>query len=505
MAGRLAAHNITTADSPTSVYRCRTAGYTAAMVNVCNRGAGPADITIIVSDTANISDLAGTIEFQTTVNSKGVLERTGIAVGSAQYITIISSSADISVVVMGVETGDDASSSISEIPIIIGTLTRTLINPMAKASGGEYFGSAVSLHGDNLIVGAKGNNASGYGNGQAMIYNVISGQLLHTLSFPGSNANNAVFGQSVGIGETYAIVGSGSANEGSDTFAGSVYIYNVASGVLEHTIASPTTYGTNNDLFGEVVAIDGNYAVAGAKNEDDASNANTGIAYIINASTGAVAHTLANPVSGANAYFGKSVAVSGTNVVVGASGYTAGAVYIFSAITGSLIRTISNPQGASNNHEFGHSVAIDGNYLVVGALLEDVSGVANTGRAYVFNVTSGALVHTLDNPNVYGTGESDQYGHAVAISGDRLIVGSRREDDAGGTSSGVAYVYSVSTGTLLKTLTNPNQVGTSENDYFGWSCAINSNRMAIGAMGENQDLAPYYQANHGRTYVFGVS
>jgi WD40 repeat protein len=258
-------------------------------------------------------------------------------------------------------------------------------------------------------------------------------------------------------------------------------------------------------VFGEAVAIDGNYAVAGAKFEDDASNANTGIAYIINASTGAVAHTLANPVSGANAYFGKSVAVSGANVVVGANGYTAGAVYIFSATTGSLIRTISNPQGASNNHEFGYSVAIDGNYLVVGAPLEDVSGVANTGRAYVFNVTSGVLVHTLENPNVYGTGEADEYGLAVAISGDRLIVSSYKEDDAGGTSSGAAYVYSVSTGTLLKTLKNPNQVGTSENDFFGWSCAINSNRMAIGAMGENEDLAPYYSADHGRTYVFGVS
>ena len=505
MTGRLAAQDITTADSPTSVYRCRTAGYTAAMVNVCNRGAGPADITIIVSDTANISDLAGTIEFQTTVNSKGVLERTGIAVGSAQYITIISSSADISVVVMGIETGDDASSSISEIPIIIGTLTRTLINTQAKISGGNYFGSAVSLYGDNLIVGAKGNNVNGDKNGQAMIYNVISGQLLHTLSFPGSDANNTFFGESVGIGETYAIVGSGSADEGSDNFAGSVYIYNVASGVLEHTIASPTTYGTNNDLFGEAVAIDGNYAVAGAKNEDTFFHDNTGIAYIINASTGAVAHTLANPVGAIGAYFGKSVAVSGTNVVVGANGYTAGAVYIFSATTGSLIRTISNPQGASNNHEFGYSVAIDGNYLVVGAPLEDVSGVANTGRAYVFNVTSGVLVHTLENPNVYGTGEADEYGLAVAISGDRLIVSSYKEDDAGGTSSGAAYVYSVSTGTLLKTLTNPNQVGTSENDFFGWSCAINSNRMAIGAMGENEDLAPYYSADHGRTYVFGVS
>ena len=504
MAGRLAASNLTTPNAATSVYRCRTTGYAVVSVNICNRGAGPANITIIVSDTANISDLAGTIEFQTTVNSKDVLERTGIAISSAQYITIISSSADVSVVVMGAELGT-VDASISEIPIIIGTLTRTLINTQAKISGGNYFGSAVSLYGDNLIVGAKGNNVNGDKNGQAMIYNVISGQLLHTLSFPGSDANNTFFGESVGIGETYAIVGSGSADEGSDTFAGSVYIYNVASGVLEHTIASPTTYGTNNDVFGEAVAIDGNYAVAGAKNEDDASNANTGIAYIINASTGAVAHTLANPVSGANAYFGKSVAVSGANVVVGANGYTAGAVYIFSATTGSLIRTISNPQGASNNHEFGYSVAIDGNYLVVGAPLEDVSGVANTGRAYVFNVTSGVLVHTLENPNVYGTGEADEYGHAVAISGDRLIVSSYKEDDAGGTSSGVAYVYSVSTGTLLKTLTNPNQVGTSENDYFGWSCAINSNRMAIGAMGENEDLAPYYSADHGRTYVFGVS
>ena len=93
--------------------------------------------------------------------------------------------------------------------------------------------------------------------------------------------------------------------------------------------------------------------------------------------------------------------------------------------------------------------------------------VMSSGKAYIFNVTSGALVHTLDNPNAYGTSSTDYFGFSVAISGNSAIVGAYQEDDAGGSSSGKVYIFNVTSGALVHTLDNPNAYGTSYDDRFG--------------------------------------
>jgi len=87
---------------------------------------------------------------------------------------------------------------------------------------------------------------------------------------------------------------------------------------------------------------------------------------------------------------------------------------------------------------------------------------------------SGTLSHTLDNPNAYGTSANDNFGESVAISESYAIVGAFREGDAGGTASGKAYIFNPATGALLHTLDNPNAYGTSEYDNFGKSVAINN-------------------------------
>ena len=50
----------------------------------------------------------------------------------------------------------------------------------------------------------------------------------------------------------------------------------------------------------------------------------------------------------------------------------------------------------------------------------------------------------LHNPNAYGTSASDNFGRSVAISGNRVVVSAPYEDDAGGTDSGSVYVYQIS-------------------------------------------------------------
>ena len=64
---------------------------------------------------------------------------------------------------------------------------------------------------------------------------------------------------------------------------------------------------------------------------------------------------------------------------------------------GDLIGTLRNPL-ANIGDNFGLAVAVDGDLAVVGVPADDPGGLTNAGSAYVFDVTTGALVATLNNP-----------------------------------------------------------------------------------------------------------
>ena len=56
-------------------------------------------------------------------------------------------------------------------------------------------------------------------------------------------------------------------------------------------------------------------------------------------------------------------------------------------------------------------------------------------------MNTGAFLRTLDNSNAYGLSTGDDFGRAVAISGNYVFVGAPNEDDASGLESGKAYIY----------------------------------------------------------------
>ncbi len=205
------------------------------------------------------------------------------------------------------------------------------------------------------------------------------------------------------------------------------------------------------------------------------------MAYLFDATTGSLLRTLANPAPSDGDFFGCSVAISGNTVVVGAYGDDtgatgAGAAYVFDATTGGLVSTLANPTPAAIDH-FGASVAVSGNTVVVGAYLDD-TGATDAGSAYVFNAATGSLVSTLANPT---PAANDRFGNSVAISGNTVVVGASH-DDAGATDAGSAYLFDATTGSLLHTLANPTP---TTYDYFGDSVAISGNSVVVGAHQEN--------------------
>ena len=334
------------------------------------------------------------------------------------------------------------------------------------------------------------------------------------------------FGFDVDITDSYFIVGAPYEDDAGGTTAGKAYVYSTTSGALLHTIDNPSTIRgststvTRSDAFGRAVAICESYFIVGAQQDDQQDSfptgSNSGRAYIFNASTGALLHTLDNPNPETHANFGCSVAITESYTIVGAygadipgSGYSnAGRAYIFNTSTGSLLHTLDNPNpegsiaGNIAQDKFGFDVDITESYAIVGTVGEDESdgsgGTFNdSGKAYIFSTSTGALLHTLVNPNAYDTPANDTFGKAVSICESYAIAGAEYEDDLSGGGSGKAYIFNASTGALLHTLDNPNPSGSGSNDNFGCSVAITESYAIVGAEGESTYA--------GKVYIYNTS
>ena len=101
--GRLGAADVA-ATTNTTVYTCPAATYAVVAVNICNRsGTLSSDIRVALAtlDTPTLSEY---IEYDVAVGPKNVIERTGVVLSAGQRIVIYSSLANISTVVVGIET-----------------------------------------------------------------------------------------------------------------------------------------------------------------------------------------------------------------------------------------------------------------------------------------------------------------------------------------------------------------------------------------------------------------
>jgi outer membrane protein assembly factor BamB len=367
--------------------------------------------------------------------------------------------------------------------VATGGLVYTLANPAPAEN--DYFGVSVAISGDLAVVGGDGSDVGAMDSGKASVFDLTTGALVQTIVNP-TPAEGDRFGLGVAIAGSRIVVGAACDDTGRPE-GGAVYLFDASTGGLQLTLVDPTrpTY----DDFGQAVDVDGNTVLVGAR-YDDASARNAGTAYLIDASTGQVLHTLANPTPAAGDAFGYNVAISGNLAVVGTPADGLGAAYVFDTTTGNLLWTLSDPTSAKNY--FGSAVAISGNNIVVGAYYDHRDAGA-CGVAYVFDASTGQLRWTLRNPT---PADGDWFGMSVAVSGNTVVVGAFY-DDAGGSNAGAAHVFDASTGTWLYTLTNPAQAAE---DRFGSDVAVSGSTIVVGATRNDTGAS-----NAGAAYVFDAS
>ncbi len=317
----------------------------------------------------------------------------------------------------------------------------------------------------------------------------------------------ALWGDTVVVGaleESSAAMGvDGDGSDNSAERAGAAYVFVRNAGVWSQQAYLKASNTDALDFFGTSVALAGDTVVVGARFEDSAATGvdgdgsdngtfNAGAAYVFvrNAGVWSQQAYLKASNTGVVDSFGWSVAIYGDTLVVGAgeessaatgvdgdqsdnTALFAGAAYVFVRNAGVWTQQAylkaSNTEGGNifGGEFFGGSVAVSGDTIVVGAYGEESAATGidgdqsdnsaeRAGAAYVF-VRNAGVWSQQAYLKASNTDEPDEFGRAVALSGDTLVVGAAFEDSAStgvdsdgsdnsATFAGAAYVFDLDLG-----------------------------------------------------------
>ncbi|MGK7940922.1 MAG: LamG-like jellyroll fold domain-containing protein [Crocosphaera sp.] len=309
---------------------------------------------------------------------------------------------------------------------------------------GDYFGWSVAISGDYAVVGAYDENSAGSYAGAAYIFAYDGESWTQTAKLqPTDLEEGDYFGYSVAISGDYAVVGA-YREDSAGSYAGAAYIFAYDGESWKQTAKLQPMDLEEGDYFGYSVAISGDDAIVGAMYAKGTVGSFAGVAYIFAYDGGSWKQTVKLQPDDLEEgdYFGCSVAISGDDAIVGAKlseSETAskdGAAYIFAREEDSWIQTakLQASEGKDSNH-FGCSVTISGDYAIVGAYPE----YRKPNTAYVF--AREGQIWTEKN-KLQGSDQvpNAQCGYSVAISGDYAIVGAYGQA-SGGDNAGAAYIF----------------------------------------------------------------
>lgn len=316
------------------------------------------------------------------------------------------------------------------------------------------------------------------------------------------------FGYSVAADENVIVVGSPFydevvGDEVVDPSIGSAYIYERIGDTWEETtqLLSSASVRTSS-LFGWSVAIDGNVMAVGAWNEDIAGD-QFGAVYVYERVGGAwIQNAKLVPLSGDDQErFGHSVAVSGSRIAVGApfisdvdDNERATPAYVFERNGSNWIGTRLLPADDPRDSWFGYSIALSGDVVVVGAPGDKKRGLG-TGAAYVFENNGASWNQTARLEDAEG-GVQDFLGRDVAVDGDVIVVGAEAGGDPTTLNTGIALVYERPAGTWVESARLVPE-GVAVGTQVGYAVEVRGSTIVVSAHHDDQ-----FGTDSGAAYVY---
>ncbi|MBN2493433.1 MAG: FG-GAP repeat protein [Deltaproteobacteria bacterium] len=319
---------------------------------------------------------------------------------------------------------------------------------------------------------------------------------------------NDVLGIAVDLCGDTLVAGAPFDDNANGTDAGAVYVF-----VRDHGGADAwgqvakllPSDGAGVMGFGDTVAIDGDTLVVGS-DLDGQNGLQAGAAYVFERDLGGadawgqVCKLVADDGTEYDA-FGCSVSVSGDTIAVGAVfdgvfGQGTGSVYVFERDLGgpgSWGQAAKIPTTSPTQDYLGNAVAIDGDTLVAGAYDDDELDT-NAGAAYVYERDAGGagnwgqVVKLMAADGEHG----DEFGFAVDVDGDTVVVGAWNDDGFYG-GSGSAYVYERDQGGL-DSWGQVDKLTPDDGDFdgFGSSLSVSGDRIILGVDATGLDGGVFY-------------
>ena len=318
----------------------------------------------------------------------------------------------------------------------------------------------------------------------------------------GVSSNNSGFGAAVALEGDRLVIGAPYENGPLSQGVALLYEHVGASWVYRQALLKPTI--DKPDAFGRALDIDGDSIVVGAMFYDS-GHPDSGAAHVFSRdASGNWSHdqklVASNAISGEE--FGSSVDLQGDTLLVGAynglnpiPNFISGVAYVFQR-TGSVWneQQIVSATDAGLGDRFGLAVAMDGDRIALGTPADDDNGLPNSGSVYIFRIRS----NSANKLFAFDRTVDAEFGTTLAVSGDTLVVGAPYHDHvvANNDNKGAAYVYRRvdESWELEQQLLASNAVN---DDHFGWSVDISGDRIVVGAPGRDGTFA-----NSGAAYTY---
>jgi len=294
----------------------------------------------------------------------------------------------------------------------------------SDANAGDSFGVSVAIDGNIAVVGAYQNDSNGSDCGAAYVYEFSGSQWIQKQKLVASDAAaNDKFGYSVAIQGDTIVVGSY-----NDDGKGSVYVFSNSSGLWTQRQKIVAPDAAAGDKFGCSVAIDNNTIVVGAYGDD--SYKGSASVFVRAGSSWVFQQKLTASDADSFDIFGCSVAIDSNTIIIGAPNHDnsgnidAGSAYIYQRQgTTWLEQSILQAPDSGSAHHFGYSLAIDGNWAVIGAYECNIGSIRTAGAAYVFSRADAGWVERQKLFDANDPCSDDDFGWAVAIKNDTILVG----------------------------------------------------------------------------------
>ena len=376
-------------------------------------------------------------------------------------------------------------------------------NPIPQGHTGDRFGSAIAVNEETVVVGLPGHDSTSglvdtgavqvyYGRAAPGNYNCV--QILQTMggALPPAPADNC--GNSVAISPNWIVAGSPNwDNPGPPSIynAGAVFIWRkiapnlwdpIPNGVLHTNPYEQDRFGTSVALQEEVINGENIQTLAVGAPSDGLGNGSTQGAY---ANRGSV-----------SLYKFDNIQDNWT---------------INGFIPAMSVTPNQQPALLANGY-FGVSVAISGDFMLIGAHRQS-STVSKQGTAFLFKRGTFVQPDPADANKLWGEWRfvqplvslspnvDDQFGWSVSITPWNIIIGAPAGIAGSPTEKGSATIWKLDPSSLPPALpaTYPYRIfGENPGDQFGYSVLIKSQITLIGAVGVDTGAV----SNTGRIYEY---